>query len=62
MFNSNTEHLLIGYCPKCGTPIYSNDFKRYESSIDNGRTKEYESIYKCLRCNLEYKVDDLIPF
>jgi hypothetical protein len=58
----NHEHLLVGYCPKCGTPIYSNDFKRFESIFSDERTKENVGIYKCLRCTLEYKTDDLIPF
>jgi hypothetical protein len=58
----NHEHLLIGYHEDCGKPIYSNDFKRFESILDNGRSKESIPIYKCLHCSREVKLDDLIPF
>ena len=57
----NHEHLLIGFHADCGKPIYSNDFKRFESILED-RTKEHVPVYRCLHCSKEVKQDDLIPF
>jgi len=55
---------VIGYHSTCGYPIYPSDFVKMEWILipDNKYTKEPINTYKCIKCKVNVREDELIPF
>jgi hypothetical protein len=55
---------VVGYHSECGFPIYPSDFIKMEwvSVPELRATKESINIYKCIKCKINVREDELIPF
>jgi len=52
---------FIGYHTDCDGKIWGSDFIRFEE-IPGNRQGERVRIFKCIRCKVEVREDELIPF